>query len=1385
MTVQIPQSSPEIYFQFAGTGSLTADTFALKTAMSRIAAGVSSEQVRQETGWFEGVDGKWRYEISDKEAVLHSFKSGHAQCVGDLMDHAKLFAAYPQTKSIPVEVVVSSNDSVSGRVVVEDVNSPIISLEVPPTAKPEQVKSVLLHEIQHVIQAYEGFARGGSKYEFNYRLDTLVVEMNEIDAASKAQNRVKFLGETPQQAYKFITESTKVPQDRIKYFAETYTYEELNKKFSDCLAQKKALDPYRAYLRLAGEVEARNVQARLELTDDERKSISPLNSQDMDSKDILIRFNGKDMHNTAVPNHMLGSASMEDMRAAVLLGGNQFAKILLGESADISSPLHEGGHLYLSILNDVANHPQSAPSIKEDFQIVLNWFGVSQTAWETFNPDQRRQYHEQFAESFELYMAEGRSPSVAIENEFRMFQGWMADIYTDITTQLPNAQLNDEIRGVFDRILASSDKDGRITSSVVSTQVKDELQAVGYEAQQAEAHATIFDAALKSFYSRSGMNEAEFLEKYKFSITQGFEPENMNMRVDERIERAKLQGFDTSKIWYHGSFSAFTEFDPERSGSSGFHFSQQSEFAEQYASSKSMDMELDADIVVRGFYLRGELFDFTNKDHLERLADQLPDHMQINGRYGMAAWFSGVEYSKAELIEAIQGIQIPYTGLDDAAKAEIRNGKSHFMREGGAQVVINYDAVTDKVEFVPRWEMDKIRGIEGSIQFYSRAYGQDYFEIPLLQRQLEREKANIIPQKLELNPKKTDGHDNWNLLESPELKEYLIKAGFDGAMMQEKRNLNAVVFDVKNIKEISALFNDQVNEKGHLYSQSNRYRKSDTEKSGMSIAEVKSSILSVTNEVRIPVIVVESASSLPLDIRTELAMNQGLKNTAGLYDPASKKAYLIADNIDTPKEAVLTYLHETGHAAFRAAVGLNYNNVLDTVYKSLTPVTIERLHSINESQINNMEPVEGKRLIAEEWIAEIAEKNPKNSIFQNVVSSIKNWLREIKPDILFNERDIVYLLSKGKNQLGQNENYNQTQVVSEINNSQSDAFKKLGENSNAFQFGSISGKQKIEETLKDVFKNEIEIEVLRNTGLFHTDPNAKAEFSVYLTKGSHSADVTIFNLNERECFEQIFSTKGSGLGAPLYQAIFSWAHNNQKCLTMDPEGITDINLLRRTEAAISSAIRYKSTEHIGMYPEAYVGLLPDSDYNAIVEYRKQVTQLVYDDSLHERSQLDIDQLIPPPLESYKRLGEIFEQKWKSERHSINKEDCFNSNITGMIEAANSLINRRLPEIKNFTLIDADKIIDMTTGNEVGRNQIPTNSDCGIGTATAIRAIIANSNMTPACTGEKHEFTKEFASGLLYRKSSSELSADRERWIRESSATPQDTTLISKPKGMRI
>lgn len=153
----------------------------------------------------------------------------------------------------------------------------------------------------------------------------------------------------------------------------------------------------------------------------------------------------------------------EGARGAIRFGGpdGKF-RIDLFARADPSTLLHELGHLYLEMMGDVAGvvagieAGKRAPTqqkLLEDYAAILKHLGV------TRREDIGNEQHEVFARSFEAYLMEGRAPSLELKAAFARFRQWLVGIYRTIRGL--NVTLSDEIRGVFDRMVATDEQIAR------------------------------------------------------------------------------------------------------------------------------------------------------------------------------------------------------------------------------------------------------------------------------------------------------------------------------------------------------------------------------------------------------------------------------------------------------------------------------------------------------------------------------------------------------------------------------------------------------------------------------------------------------------------------------------------------------------------------------------------------------------------------------------------------------------------------------------------------------------------------------------------------------------------------------------------------------------
>ncbi len=155
-------------------------------------------------------------------------------------------------------------------------------------------------------------------------------------------------------------------------------------------------------------------------------------------------------------------------------GGFDPQKLLttLNKDADFSTFAHETAHYFLTILGDVASRPDAPASVLDDMNTLLRWFGVKDLAtWNSMSLDQQRQYHEQFAYSFETYLFEGKAPSVEMQGLFDQFARWLKQVYQGLITKINDVYkaefgkdlpiLTGEVRQVMDRMLATEDQIAR------------------------------------------------------------------------------------------------------------------------------------------------------------------------------------------------------------------------------------------------------------------------------------------------------------------------------------------------------------------------------------------------------------------------------------------------------------------------------------------------------------------------------------------------------------------------------------------------------------------------------------------------------------------------------------------------------------------------------------------------------------------------------------------------------------------------------------------------------------------------------------------------------------------------------------------------------------
>ena len=154
--------------------------------------------------------------------------------------------------------------------------------------------------------------------------------------------------------------------------------------------------------------------------------------------------------------------------------------ITLLKDANASTFIHETAHDWLDRFMIDSTMEQAPADLLADAKTVFKWLGVDKAE------NIKGRHHEKFARGFEAYMREGVAPNPGLANVFAQFRDWLVKIYRS-ALQL-RAPINDDIRGVFDRMLAV---EPQRTMADRAASIHESLSETTHPSQAADISSTI------------------------------------------------------------------------------------------------------------------------------------------------------------------------------------------------------------------------------------------------------------------------------------------------------------------------------------------------------------------------------------------------------------------------------------------------------------------------------------------------------------------------------------------------------------------------------------------------------------------------------------------------------------------------------------------------------------------------------------------------------------------------------------------------------------------------------------------------------------------------------------------------------------------------------
>lgn len=122
--------------------------------------------IKIQTGWEQGIDGFWRYEMPDpfmESDVIEDYvkpRFGESINIRMLLKDALILKAYPQLGNLTLYAMYSPRKGTAGYYN-PATRGMVVSMGSPSDIFDYRIEGVLLHEVQHLIQEIEGFAKGG------------------------------------------------------------------------------------------------------------------------------------------------------------------------------------------------------------------------------------------------------------------------------------------------------------------------------------------------------------------------------------------------------------------------------------------------------------------------------------------------------------------------------------------------------------------------------------------------------------------------------------------------------------------------------------------------------------------------------------------------------------------------------------------------------------------------------------------------------------------------------------------------------------------------------------------------------------------------------------------------------------------------------------------------------------------------------------------------------------------------------------------------------------------------------------------------------------------------------------------------------------------------
>jgi len=266
-------------------------------------------------------DKKVRFEIDDSKAKLNNDLiikgSKKTLKLSDVLSHDNLFKEYPNFKNIKVKLDESqlfrnADYNPDNKTITIGTNG-YFGVGV----HPDLLKRTILHEVQHIAQVTENFARGGSPNIF-----TTTGDLNFLKKQSSIfEDMVNKITEAKNKGIESV--SVKELNGNL-YNVKNTEYDDIinwakgqqksaKENFNSLSSNPTYDNRMDAYKRLTGEIESRDVERRMNLTPEQRARTQPYVSQGIPQNEWITKFDDNTSLSSPIKTGELSPLSPESV----------------------------------------------------------------------------------------------------------------------------------------------------------------------------------------------------------------------------------------------------------------------------------------------------------------------------------------------------------------------------------------------------------------------------------------------------------------------------------------------------------------------------------------------------------------------------------------------------------------------------------------------------------------------------------------------------------------------------------------------------------------------------------------------------------------------------------------------------------------------------------------------------------------------------------------------------------------------------------------------------------------------------------------------------------------------------------------------------------------